>query len=67
MGQIYSIEEIRNILAPIFARYDVKHAILFGSYANNSATDKSDIDLLVDSGLRGMQFIELYEELHFKI
>ncbi len=63
MGQIYTIEEIRSILSPVFARYDVKRAILFGSYANAHATNKSDVDLLVDSGLRGMQFVGLSEDL----
>jgi len=63
MGQVYSIEELKNILSPIFARYGVKRAILFGSYGRNCAAGKSDIDLLVDSGLRGLRFIEFTEEL----
>ena len=41
----------------------MKRAILFGSYGRNCAVGKSDIDLLVDSGLRGLRFIEFTEEL----
>jgi len=63
MGQIYSIEDLRSILSPVFARYGVKRAVLFGSYANSCATEKSDLDLLVDSSLRGLLFVGLSEEL----
>jgi len=31
MGQIYSIEDLRSILSPVFVRYGVKRAVLFGS------------------------------------
>ena len=55
--RIYSITEIQTILNPIFARNGVKRAILFGSYG------KSDVDLLVDSGLHGLKFIGLGEEI----
>lgn len=63
MEQIYSIDDLRTILSPVFARYNVKRAVLFGSYGKNGATEKSDVDLLVDSGLRGLRFIGLSEEL----
>lgn len=63
MEQIYSIDDLRSILSPVFARYGVKRAVLFGSYGKKSATEKSDVDLLVDSGLRGLRFIGLSEEL----
>jgi predicted nucleotidyltransferase len=63
MERIYSINELRRILLPIFVRYSVKRAILFGSYGRACATEKSDVDLLVDSGLRGLRFIEFTEEL----
>ena len=31
--------------------------VLFGSYGNGTASPKSDVDLLVGSGLRGLQFV----------
>ena len=35
--------------------------VLVGSYGKETATGKSDIDLLVDSGLKGLGFVELIE------
>jgi len=63
LEQIYSIDDLRSILSPVFALYGVKRAVLFGSYGKNVATEKSDVDLLVDSGLRGLRFVGLSEEL----
>ncbi len=63
MEQIYSIDELRSILSPVFVRYGVKRAVLFGSYGKSRATEKSDVDLLVDSGLRGLRFVGLSEAL----
>ena len=58
-----SIDLIRENLIPVFGRYKVKRAILFGSYANGTATDRSDIDIFVDSGLRGLMFFGLLEDV----
>lgn len=59
----YSINEIRKVLSPIFEMYNVKTAILFGSYARNEATENSDIDLIVDSGLKGLKFFGLVNDI----
>lgn len=55
--EILTIEQIKNLLAPLFKQYNVKSAVLFGSYAKGCATEKSDVDLLVDSSLMGFDFI----------
>lgn len=60
---VYSLEQIQNAVSPIFANYGIHSAILFGSYAKGSATEKSDIDLLVDSNLRGLRFFALLEDV----
>lgn len=53
--KIYSIDEIKNIVAPIAARYGVERVFLFGSYARGEATADSDLDFRVDKGaLRGL-------------
>lgn len=57
----YTTEDIRRVLTPVFRKYGVRSAILFGSYAKGCATSKSDVDLLVDSGLRGMAFFGLMD------
>lgn len=41
----------------------MKEAILFGSVAKGIATEKSDIDILVDSGLKGLSFYGLLEDI----
>ena len=63
MGDVYSLDELRGVLYPIFREYGVKKAVLFGSYPNGRATKWSDIDLLVDSGLRGLAFFGLLESV----
>ena len=61
MQKVYSVREIENILLPVFAGYGVRRAVLFGSYAKGQATTRSDVDILVDSGLRGLAFFGLLE------
>jgi predicted nucleotidyltransferase len=59
--EIYDLTEIKRRLTPVFLANGVKSAVLFGSYATGEATAKSDIDILVDSGLRGLDFVALIE------
>lgn len=60
---IYSISNIQSILNPVFQSYHIKKAILFGSYAKGQASQKSDVDILVDSGLKGLAFFGLLEDV----
>lgn len=60
---IYTTEEIKVILFPVFQSYNVRKAILFGSYAKGTSQEKSDIDILVDSGLHGLAFYGLLEDV----
>lgn len=46
--KIYTLEEIKAIIAPIALCYNMKEVYLFGSYARGEATAESDIDLMVD-------------------
>jgi predicted nucleotidyltransferase len=63
MSKIYTLSELKTILTPVFTEHGVKKAILFGSYAKGLATERSDVDLLVDSGLRGLAFFGLLENV----
>ena len=67
--QIYTIQEIKLILSEILNRFAVKKAILFGSYAKNTQTSNSDIDLVIDSEgkLLNIYFYGLLEELVQKL
>lgn len=58
-----TIQEIISIVTPILKQHNVKDAILFGSYAKGCATEQSDIDLYVDSGLRGLKFYGLLGDI----
>ena len=42
-----ALSDIEQLSRKIAADFDVEKIILFGSYANGTATDQSDIDLLV--------------------
>ncbi len=60
---VYTREEIARILNPIFGDHNVKKAVLFGSYAKGNANPFSDVDILVDSGLKGLAFFGLLEDV----
>ena len=45
---IYTIDEIKEKVAPVAKKYNLKAVYLFGSYARDEATDDSDVDLLID-------------------
>ena len=60
---IYTIDDIKTMLYPVFARNNVKKAVLFGSYVKGLANSNSDVDLLLDSGLRGLKFVGLIEDV----
>ncbi len=68
---ILSIEKIKEKISPILAENNIELCILFGSYAKGIATEKSDVDLLVKTKLKGLSFYGLFDEikeaLHKKI
>ena len=43
---LYTVEEIKGKLTPIFEEKGVIRAILFGSYAKGEATEESDVDIV---------------------
>lgn len=63
MREPYTIEQLKGILVPIFHRNRVRKAILFGSYGKGNPSSHSDVDLWVDSGLRGLAFFGLLDEV----
>jgi len=63
-GGTLSIEQIKQIAVPIFRKYDIKIAWLFGSYARGDATAASDIDIRLERGRRmGLEYVRFYREL----
>ena len=61
--QIYTISDIKRLLNEILKQTEVEKAILFGSYAKNTPTKTSDIDLLIDSNgkVKGLKFYALID------
>ena len=45
---MYTQEELVKKLIPIFERYPIKRAALFGSYAKGEQSNDSDVDILLD-------------------
>ena len=54
-NKVYTLDEIKSIVAPIAQTYGVQRVFLFGSYARGEATPASDLDFRVDKGkLKGL-------------
>lgn len=45
---IYTIDEIKQKVAPIAKKYNIEKVYLFGSYARGTADENSDVDLLLE-------------------
>lgn len=45
---VYTIDEIKARIAPVAKKYGIPAVYLFGSYARGTATEDSDVDLLID-------------------
>ena len=63
MSRVLTQTEIAEKLTPVFDRYRISKAVLFGSYGTRRATDKSDVDLCVDSGLSGLRFVGFLNDI----
>ena len=68
---LLSVSKIKELLIPILESHDIKNCYLFGSYSRGEAKESSDVDLLVDTEITGIEFFKLVEEirssLHKKI
>lgn len=62
-SMVYTPEQIKHILTPVFRAHNVRRAVLFGSYSKGTAGEQSDVDIFVDSGLRGLAFFGLLEDV----
>ena len=60
---IITIDFIKKTVTKVFEHYDIKICYLFGSYTKGKAKGTSDVDLLIDSEITGLNFYGLVEEL----
>ena len=65
-NQIYTIQELIDIITPIMRKYHAEQGILFGSYSRNSADSSSDIDLVIVGGANFIltDVFAIAEDLH---
>ena len=64
---ILELEDIVRKCSKVFERYKVNFCYLFGSYAKGKATPMSDVDLLISTNVRGLQFYGLVEEIRTEL
>lgn len=60
---IIPFNKIVDKLMPILTKHNINYCYIFGSYAKGTATESSDIDILVDTDITGLEFFNLIEEL----
>lgn len=64
---VYTVHELRDMVTPIAVKYGLKGVSLFGSYARGTASEDSDVDLLIDTtgtDIRSLlQVAGIHEEL----
>ena len=68
---VLTVDQIRQTCSKAFEGFDVSFCYLFGSYAKNTATEESDVDLLISASVSGLRFYDLAEllreSLHKKV
>lgn len=64
---VLSIDLIKKTVTDICQKHDVNAVYLFGSYAKNKARSDSDIDLMIVSGIEGIEYYQLLNELETKL
>ncbi|MCC5468291.1 nucleotidyltransferase domain-containing protein [Pelosinus baikalensis] len=64
MGKEANLKEtLENIIIAIQNSVDTPRIYLFGSYADNTYTDESDLDLCVITSLQGLRKIDILRKI----
>ncbi len=61
----YGQMDVSAAMIPVLDRYPVKRAAIFGSFARDDITQRSDVDILVEfyPGTKGLEFFGLKVDL----
>ena len=54
-----TVETIKEAITPVAEEYGLKKVYLFGSYAKGTATEESDVDLLIEKGKKRLSLLGL--------
>lgn len=60
---LLSIDDIKEAVSKVCKNYDVNYVYLFGSYAKGYSDGKSDVDLMIECNVHGLEFLGLAEDL----
>ena len=60
--RMQTVASIQQAISPIAKAYGLKRVYLFGSYANGTATEENDVDILIEMG-EILSLLELSEIL----
>ena len=60
---LLTVDMIKDSVKNIFEKYKVRSCILFGSYARGEASESSDVDMVIDCDISGLDFFGLIEEI----
>lgn len=63
MRTTQNLSQIKRKTLPIFKKYHIKKAGIFGSYAKGSANKKSDLDILVEFNDSLLTLVRIEREL----
>ena len=60
---ILTIDKIVKIVKEVLKKYSPAYCYLFGSYASGTATETSNVNLLISSDVTGIDFFSVSESL----
>ena len=60
-----TVEKIKQVVADLGKKYGIKNAYLFGSYAKGEATEKSDVDIIIDKG--AVQTFDAFSDFRYDL
>lgn len=58
-----SVDEIKTLLKPLYSQYDNIRIGIAGSYANDTKTEKSDLDIVVEGDSTRLDIMEYIKGL----
>lgn len=58
MSNEEKIKQISEKATPVFEKYGLKYAGVFGSYARGQSRDDSDIDILIKKGSKSLSLLD---------